>query len=325
MRYRPFGSTGFDASEVGLGTWQLGGDWGGVNADDAQAILKSALDQGINFFDTADVYGAGRSETLIGSFLQNTKENVFVATKLGRFGGYPDKYSFEFIKKCTENSLRRLKRDVIDLTQLHCVPRLQLQNGEIFEWLRAIQKEGKIRHFGASVETIDEALLCLEQEGLTSLQIIFNVFRQKPLERLFAEAASKKVALIIRLPLASGLLSGKFTKETIFGPSDHRNYNKDGQKFNVGETFSGLEFKYGVELADKIKSFVPSNITMAQFALRWILDYPEVSVIIPGASKADQVLSNASASDVDPLSKEIHSQLLDIYNNEIEGHIRSLI
>ena len=325
MRYRPFGSTGFNASDVGLGTWQLGGDWGGVNADDAQAILKSALDQGINFFDTADVYGAGRSETLIGSFLQNTTENVFVATKLGRLGGYPDKYSFEFIKKCTENSLRRLKRDVIDLTQLHCVPRLQLQNGEIFEWLRAIQKEGKIRHFGASVETIDEALLCLEQEGLTSLQIIFNVFRQKPLELLFAEAASKKVALIIRLPLASGLLSGKFTKETIFGPSDHRNYNKDGQKFNVGETFSGLEFKYGIELADKIKSFVPSNITMAQFALRWILDYPEVSVIIPGASKADQVLSNASASDVDPLSKEIHSQLLDIYNNEIEGHIRSLI
>lgn len=325
MHYRKFGSTGFDASEVGLGTWQFGGDWGAINELDANAILKSALDRGINFFDTADVYGSGRSETLIGSFLQDIKENVFVATKLGRFGGYPDKYSFDFIKKCTENSLRRLKRETIDLTQLHCVPRLQLEKGEIFEWLRTIQKEGKIRHFGASVETIDEAFLCLKQDGLTSLQIIFNIFRQKPIEQLFAEAASKKVALIVRLPLASGLLSGKFTKTTTFGSGDHRNYNRDGQKFNVGETFSGLEFQYGVELADQIKSLVPANMTMAQFALRWILDHPEVSVIIPGASKIDQVVSNASASDIDPLDKEVHSQLHLLYREKIESQIRGLV
>lgn len=325
MHYRKFGSTGFDASEVGLGTWQFGGDWGAINELDANAILKSALDRGINFFDTADVYGSGRSETLIGSFLQDIKENVFVATKLGRFGGYPDKYSFDFIKKCTENSLKRLKRETIDLTQLHCVPRLQLEKGEIFEWLRTIQKEGKIRHFGASVETIDEAFLCLKQEGLTSLQIIFNIFRQKPIEQLFAEAASKKVALIVRLPLASGLLSGKFTKTTTFGSGDHRNYNRDGQKFNVGETFSGLEFQYGVELADQIKSLVPANMTMAQFALRWILDHPEVSVIIPGASKIDQVVSNASASDIDPLDKDVHSQLHLLYREKIESQIRGLV
>lgn len=325
MHYRKFGSTGFDASEVGLGTWQFGGDWGAINELDANAILKSALDRGINFFDTADVYGSGRSETLIGSFLQDIKENVFVATKLGRFGGYPDKYSFDFIKKCTENSLKRLKRETIDLTQLHCVPRQQLEKGEIFEWLRTIQKEGKIRHFGASVETIDEAFLCLKQDGLTSLQIIFNIFRQKPIEQLFAEAASKKVALIVRLPLASGLLSGKFTKTTTFGSGDHRNYNRDGQKFNVGETFSGLEFQYGVELADQIKSLVPANMTMAQFALRWILDHPEVSVIIPGASKIDQVVSNASASDIDPLDKEVHSQLHLLYREKIESQIRGLV
>lgn len=325
MHYRKFGSTGFDASEVGLGTWQFGGDWGAINELDANAILKSALDRGINFFDTADVYGSGRSETLIGSFLQDTKENVFVATKLGRFGGYPDKYSFDFIKKCTENSLKRLKRETIDLTQLHCVPRQQLEKGEIFEWLRTIQKEGKIRHFGASVETIDEAFLCLKQDGLTSLQIIFNIFRQKPIEQLFAEAASKKVALIVRLPLASGLLSGKFTKTTTFGSGDHRNYNRDGQKFNVGETFSGLEFQYGVELADQIKSLVPANMTMAQFALRWILDHPEVSVIIPSASKIDQVVSNASASDIDPLDKEVHSQLHLLYREKIESQIRGLV
>lgn len=325
MHYRKFGSTGFDASEVGLGTWQFGGDWGAINELDANAILKSALDRGINFFDTADVYGSGRSETLIGSFLQDIKENVFVATKLGRFGGYPDKYSFDFIKKCTENSLKRLKRETIDLTQLHCVPRQQLEKGEIFEWLRTIQKEGKIRHFGASVETIDEAFLCLKQEGLTSLQIIFNIFRQKPIEQLFAEAASKKVALIVRLPLASGLLSGKFTKTTTFGSGDHRNYNRDGQKFNVGETFSGLEFQYGVELADQIKSLVPANMTMAQFALRWILDHPEVSVIIPGASKIDQVVSNASASDIDPLDKDVHSQLHLLYREKIESQIRGLV
>lgn len=325
MHYRKFGSTGFDASEVGLGTWQFGGDWGAINELDANAILKSALDRGINFFDTADVYGSGRSETLIGSFLQDIKENVFVATKLGRFGGYPDKYSFDFIKKCTENSLKRLKRETIDLTQLHCVPRQQLEKGEIFEWLRTIQKEGKIRHFGASVETIDEAFLCLKQDGLTSLQIIFNIFRQKPIEQLFAEAALKKVALIVRLPLASGLLSGKFTKTTTFGSGDHRNYNRDGQKFNVGETFSGLEFQYGVELADQIKSLVPANMTMAQFALRWILDHPEVSVIIPGASKIDQVVSNASASDIDPLDKDVHSQLHLLYREKIESQIRGLV
>jgi aryl-alcohol dehydrogenase-like predicted oxidoreductase len=325
MHYRKFGSTGFNVSEVGLGTWQFGGDWGDLLEQDARAILKSALDRGINFFDTADVYGSGRSETFIGSFLQDINEKVFVATKLGRFGGYPDKYSFGFVKKCTENSLRRLKKETIDLTQLHCVPRKLLENGEIFDWLRTIQKEGKICHFGASVETIDEAFLCLKQDGLTSLQIIFNIFRQKPMEKLFAQAAARNVALIVRLPLASGLLSGKFTKTTIFGSGDHRNYNRDGQAFNVGETFSGLEFQHGVELVDEIKTLVPANITTAQFALRWILDYPEVSVIIPGASKTEQVVSNASASDIGPLDKGVHSQLHLLYREKIESQIRGFI
>lgn len=325
MHYRTFGSTGFKNSEIGLGTWQFGGDWGSIGESDAHAILKKALDSGINFFDTADVYGAGRSETLIGSFLKNTKESVFVATKLGRLGGYPDKYSFDFVKKCAENSLRRLGKDVIDLVQLHCIPKKQIEDGEIFNWLRIIQKEGKIRHFGASVETIEEALICLKQDGLVSLQIIFNIFRQKPIEKLFSEAAKKNVALIVRLPLASGLLSGKYVKSTTFPQTDHRNYNKDGQVFNVGETFSGLEFQYGVELADQIKMMVPGDMTLAQFALRWILDHPEVSVIIPGATKVDQVSANVSASDMNALSKETHSELSKFYREKVERHVRGLI
>ena len=305
MHYREFGNTGFKVSEIGLGTWQFGGDWGSISETDAGSILNEALEQGINFFDTADCYGAGRSESIIGGFLSDRKD-VFIASKLGRLEGYPDKYSLELFRRCVENSLRRLRRDTIDLIQLHCIPGSYLESGEVFDWLRVLRQEGKIRFFGASVETISEAQTCMRQNDLTSLQIIFNVFRQKP-EEIFSKAAEKKVALIIRLPLASGLLSGKFTKDYKFAESDHRSYNRDGAAFSVGETFSGLEFEYGVDLAGQIRSLVPASMNMAQFALRWILDHPEVSTTIPGASKTGQVKSNALASSMQPLDSRIHS------------------
>ncbi|MFP4417775.1 MAG: aldo/keto reductase [Chitinispirillaceae bacterium] len=325
MKYRKFGSTGYEVSEVGLGTWQFGGDWGEMAEETAHEILGSALDNGINFFDTADVYGGGRSESLIGDFLSPKDDRVYVATKLGRLEGYPDDYSLELLRRCTENSLKRLKRDSIDLTQLHCIPKKHLESGEVFDWLRELKKEGKIRQFGASVETIEEAMICLKQDDLASLQVIFNVFRQKAADELFPKAAEKGVALIIRLPLASGLLAGKYTKETTFAPSDHRTYNKDGEAFNVGETFSGLPFELGVEIADGLRPMVPDQMSMAQWALRWILDHPQVSTIIPGASKVAQVKSNADASELPALGDDVHAKLKSTYKESIEQKIRGQI
>lgn len=325
MKYRAFGSTGYEVSEVGLGTWQFGGDWGEMTPERAEEILQTALDNGINFFDTADVYGAGRSESFVGDFLSTKDSQVYVATKLGRLEGYPDDYSLELLRRCTENSLRRLKRETIDLTQLHCIPRKHLESGEVFDWLRELKNEGKIRQFGASVETIEEAMICLKQDDLASLQVIFNVFRQKAADELFPKAAEKGVALIVRLPLASGLLAGKYTKETTFAPSDHRTYNKDGQAFNVGETFSGLPFEYGVDLADKIKPMVPGQMSMAQWAQRWILDHPQVSTIITGASKPAQVAANAAASELPALGDDVHAKLRSIYKDSIEQYIRGSI
>ncbi len=322
MQYRQFGNTGFMASEIGLGTWQFGGDWGEISDEQVNSILKAALDSGVNFFDTADVYGAGRSETLVGKILQNQSVNTFVATKLGRLEGYPDDYSLELLKRCTENSLRRLGREAIDLIQLHCVPVSWLKEGEIFDWLRVLRSEGKIRHFGASVETMEQALICLEQDGITSLQIVFNIFRQKPLQTLFKKAVEKKVALVIRLPLASGLLTGKYTTDTVFSPSDHRSYNRDGQAFNAGETFSGLDFDYGLDLVNQIRPLVPASMSMSQFALRFILDHPEVSVVIPGASRSKQVVSNVSAASFEPLGRHVHLALGQLYKNAIEKNIR---
>jgi aryl-alcohol dehydrogenase-like predicted oxidoreductase len=212
--------------------------------------------------------------------------------------------------------------ETLDLTQLHCIPTSVLTSGEPFDWLRTLKKEGKIRHFGTSVESMDEALYCVEQEGVASLQIIFNIFRQKPVDTLFRAAREKGVALIVRLPLASGLLSGKMNKETRFGENDHRNYNRDGQAFNVGETFAGLPFERGVELADSIKPMVPPGMDMARMALRWCLDFPEVSVVIPGAKRPDQARENAKASDTPPLSRELHEKLRGFYSERVASQIR---
>lgn len=324
MNSRSFGRTGESVGEVGLGTWQLGGaDWGEVDERHALDTLRAATEGGVNFFDTADVYGLGRSEELIGKFLRETSERVFVATKLGRFPepGWPRNFSLEALRAHTEASLRRLGVETIELTQLHCIPTEVLREGEVFEHLRVLKREGKIRHFGVSVETSEEAALCLQQDDIASLQIIFNIFRQKPIE-FFDEAKVKGVALVVRLPLASGLLSGKFTKETQFAETDHRSYNREGQAFNVGETFAGLPFEMGVELADELKTLVPEGMTMAQMALRWILDFDAVSVVIPGARNPAQARANASAASLEPLGPELHTTLRELYQMRVAEHIR---
>ncbi len=324
MNYRLFDHTGAEVSEIGLGTWQLGGeDWGEVDDSRALDTLRAASEGGVNFLDTADVYGLGRSEELIGRFLKEASKKIFVATKLGRFPepGWPANFSLDSFRAHTEASLRRLGVEAVDLTQLHCIPTEILREGEVFEWLRILKREGKIRSFGVSVETNEEALICLGQNELASLQIIFNIFRQKPLE-FFDMAKSNRVALIVRLPLASGLLSGKFTKGTKFAETDHRSYNREGQAFNVGETFAGLPFEKGVELSEALKALVPEGMTMAQMALRWILDFDAVSVIIPGASNPRQARANVTASELPPLGEDLHAQLREFYETEVAAYIR---
>ena len=322
MHYRKFDHTDFACSEIGLGCWQLGADWGEVSDQQAFEILAKAVACGVNFFDTADVYGDGRSETLIGKFRRSTNTDLFVATKLGRRGIYPNNYTEATIRAAIEESLRRLQVDALDLTQLHCVPTEILRQGEVFDWLRTLKAEGKIKHFGASVESMEEAQICLKQDGLASLQIIFNIFRQKPIAELFDEAKAKSVALVVRLPLASGLLGGKLTKQSRFAEGDHRNYNRDGQFFNVGETFAGLPFELGVELADELRQFVPEGQTMAQWAMRWILDHDAVTVVIPGATKPEQVADNIAASNLPALGEAVHCRLQTFYQEKVAPHIR---
>lgn len=325
MRYRSFGSTGREVSEVGIGTWQLGGtEWGDVGDEEALATLRAAADAGVTFVDTADIYGGGRSEELIGRFLRERDEEFFLATKLGRSStpGWPANFTREAVRAHTEGSLERLGVEAVDLTQLHCIPLEVMADGEIFDWLRELQREGKIRHFGASVESMEEARVCLEQEGLASLQIIFNIFRQKPIDELFGPARERGVALVVRLPLSSGLLGGKMSRETVFAETDHRSFNRDGASFNVGETFSGIPFETGLDLVEEIRPLVPEGATMAQMALRWCLDFPEVSVVIPGAKRPEQALANARASDLPPLSARVHERLRELYESRVAASVR---
>jgi aryl-alcohol dehydrogenase-like predicted oxidoreductase len=324
MNTRSFGRTGRVVSEVGLGTWQIGGNWGAVPEDVALATLRTAADEGTTLFDTADVYGGGRSERLIGRFLKETSAPIYVATKVGRSSppGWPQNFTRATIRAHTEASLKRLGVETVDLTQLHCLPLEILKQGEVFEGLRELKREGKIRDFGVSVESMEEALFCAQTEGVAALQIIFNIFRQKPAHELFQVAQSRNIALLVRLPLASGLLGGKMTQQTTFGPSDHRNFNRDGQQFNVGETFAGLEFSKGVELADELKAMVPEGMSLSDMALRWCLDFPAVSAIIPGAKNPEQAKANARASTLPRLSPELHQKLSDFYSRKVADHIR---
>ena len=324
MQYRSFRGT--KISEVGLGTWQLGSaDWGTVNDDEAFSILRSFTDAGGNFIDTADVYGMGISERLIGRFLKTADKEIFVATKLGRRSdvgfGWPENFTYDGMCKQVESSLKNLDVSELFVEQLHCIPTEELRKGNVFRHLRKLQDEKLIKHWGVSVETSEEALICLEQEGLASLQIIFNLFRQHVADEVFAKAKEKGVALIIRVPLASGLLTGKFNENTTFAEKDHRNFNANGDAFNAGETFSGIEFSKGVELSREIKGSLPDD-RMAQWSIRWILDHPEVTTVIPGASKVSQVESNVAASALPPLAAEVHIKLRAFYDKKIKLAIR---
>ena len=324
MNFRNFGGTGPSVSEVGLGCWQLGGDWGDVDDYTAQKVLEAAVQNGINFYDTADVYGKGRSEALLHKYLRPLAPGAFIATKLGRFPepGNSENYTFENFRRFTENSLKRLNIDVLDLTQLHCIPTELMESGEVFEWLRELQKEGKIKKFGASVESISEAQTCLKQEGLASLQIIFNIFRQKPITELFDDAKTKGVSLIVRLPLASGLLGGKLNPNVSFPENDHRTFNSDGQCFNVGETFAGIPFNIGLDIVEELTKMIPEGMTLAQMSLRWILDFDAVTVVIPGSKSPLQIPDNASASHLPSLSESLHEKLSIFYDAKIVQHIR---
>lgn len=324
MKYRSFQGT--QVSEVGLGTWQLGStDWGAVSDEAAFAILEAFANQGGNFIDTADVYGMGISEQLIGRFLKTRNEPFYVATKLGRRGdngnGWPQNFTYDGMRRAIESSLKNLNLSQLFLEQLHCIPTTEMRSGKVFDHFRKLQAEGLIQYWGASVETSEEALICLEQEGLASLQIIFNLFRHHVAEEVFEMAAAKGVALIIRVPLASGLLSGKFHTETRFSATDHRNFNADGAAFNAGETFSGVPFDKGVTFAQKIAQMLPDG-RMASWAIRWILDHPQVTTVIPGASKKEQVDSNMLASELPPLSASLHEALRKLYDADIRPLIR---
>ena len=324
MNFRNFGETGPSVSEIGLGCWQLGGDWGNVDDHTAQKVLEGAVQSGISFYDTADVYGKGRSEELLHKYLKSIAPNAFIATKLGRFSdsGNSENYTFENFRRFTENSLKRLNIDVLDLTQLHCIPTELMESGEVFEWLRELQKEGKIKKFGASVESISEAQTCLKQEGLASLQIIFNIFRQKPITELFDDAKAKGVSLIVRLPLASGLLGGKLNSNVSFPENDHRAFNSDGQCFNVGETFAGIPFNIGLNIVEELTKMIPQGMTLAQMSLRWILDFDAVTVVIPGSKSPPQIPDNVSASHLPSLSESLHEKLSIFYDTKIVQHIR---
>jgi aryl-alcohol dehydrogenase-like predicted oxidoreductase len=326
MNYRDF--KGVPIAEVGLGTWQLGSaDWGPVERTLAFQILQAYVDAGGNFIDTADVYGMGISERLIGEFLKSTDKQLFIATKLGRRGdtpyGWPQNFTYDAIKRHVEDSLTHLGVDQLFLEQLHCIPTEELRKGQVFDHLRKLQSEGLIKHFGVSVETSEEALICLAHKDVASLQIIFNLFRQHLADAFFDKAQQQGVSLIARVPLASGLLSGKFTAQTTFAASDHRHYNADGEAFNVGETFSGLPFQAGVALAEEIKGLLPEG-NLATQSIRWILDHPAITTVIPGASKVSQVQSNVAASSLPPLSAETHKQLRQLYDDKIKPQIRGV-
>lgn len=323
MKYRQLGSSDLQISEVGLGCWQFGGDFGPIQAQTVEHIIAATLENRMNFFDTADVYGDGASETYLGQHLASVTPRPIIATKYGRGkGAYPDGYSLVNMRDSVRRAQDRLKTDSIDLLQLHCIPTAVMARGEVFDWLRSLQQEGHIRYFGASVETAEEGLLCADHDDLTSLQIIFNIFRQKPLEALLPKAQEKRIGIIARLPLASGLLSGKFAETTRFAESDHRHYNRDGQAFNVGETFAGIPFAEGVTLARALQAEVPEGFTMAQMAMRWILDQPAVTTVIPGASSVAQATENARTSDLPTLPAAAHQCLRDFYQSQVVGHIR---
>ncbi len=320
MKYRRLGKTGFEVSEVSLGTWQVGGRWGeDFNDSNADQTLNRAIDAGVNFLDTADGYGGGLSEKAVGRIVRKRSEKVYVATKCGRRlkPHTAEGYTEENIRGFVEASLKNTGLDVLDLIQLHCPPTQVYYNPEVFGALDALQREGKIRHYGVSVEKVEEALKAIEYPNLATVQIIFNIFRQRPTDLFFEEAKKKNIGIIVRVPLASGLLTGKLTKESRFSEQDHRTFNREGQRFDRGETFAGVDYDTGLESVERLKKLFSNQADLATIALRWILMFDEVSCIIPGASRPEQAEANVKASDLPPLNDRQMAEVRRIYTESI--------
>jgi len=326
MKYRALGKTGFNISEVSLGTWQIGGKWGSpFDEETAHTTLSRAVDLGINFFDTADKYNDGMSEKAIGRVLKERNKRIYVATKCGR-GLQPhvaDGYNEKNIRAFVNDSLKNLGVETLDIIQLHCPPTEVFYRPEVFEVLDSLKKEGKIIHYGVSVEKVEEGLKAIEYPGLSTVQIIFNMFRQRPKELLFPRAKEKNIGIIVRVPLASGLLTGKFTPDTTFSKGDHRYFNRDGSAFDRGETFAGIDYKTGLKAVEELKKVFP-NQNLAQMAIKWILMHDAVSAVIPGASHVSQLESNVVASDLPDLTNEQMKNVDKIYKQYIKPlvHLR---
>ncbi|MEV5557400.1 aldo/keto reductase [Nonomuraea wenchangensis] len=321
MEHRILGRTGREVSVIGLGAWQLGADWGEVSEDEAFATLSAAADAGVTFIDTADVYGDGRSEQLVGRFAKG-RPGLTVATKMGRrMEQIPANYVMSNFRAWNERSRQNLGVDTIDLVQLHCPPTPVYSTDAVFDALDTLVSEEKIAAYGVSVETCEEALTAIARPNVASVQIILNAFRLKPLERVLPAARAAGVGIIARVPLASGLLSGRYDENTTFAPDDHRTFNRRGEAFDVGETFSGVDFATGLEAVRRLAPLVPEGATMAQFALRWILDQEGVSVVIPGARNPGQAAANAAAAGLDPLPPATLEAVTEVYDELIRPQV----
>ncbi len=319
MQYRDLGRTGWKVSEISFGAWAIGAAWGEVDDRESLAALHRAVDLGVNFIDTADVYGVGRSERLVGQVKRERSETIHVATKMGRLLSphTADGYNARNFEKFVDQSLRNLGADCLDLIQLHCPPTEVYYRPEVFGALDELARKGKIRYYGVSVEKVEEALKAIEYPGVQTVQIIFNAFRQRPAELFFSEAKKRQVGVLARVPLASGLLTGRMTASTTFSEDDHRNFNRHGEAFDVGETFAGVDYQTGLEAVEELRRIVPEGVTLAQFALRWILMFDAVSCAIPGAKRPAQVEENVAASALPPLTVEQMEAVRRIYDSRI--------
>jgi len=325
MKERALGRTGWKVSEISFGAWAIGGAWGQVSDEDSMAALQKAIDCGVNFIDTADVYGNGRSERLIAKLKKDRKQEIIVATKVGR--RLPQQtvegYSRENLTQWIDNSLRNLSTDTLDLVQLHCPPTALYDRPEVFGILDDLVKAGKVRYYGVSVEKVEEALRALEFPNVQTVQIIFNCFRQRPAEVFFAQARRKQVGILARVPLASGLLTGKLRRDSTFASDDHRNFNRQGAAFDVGETFSGVDYDIGLAAVEEIRKVVPAGLSMSQFALRWILMFDAVTCAIPGGKRSEQVIDNCGASDLPALTPEAMAAVRQIYDQKIRPRVHN--
>lgn len=326
MNYRTLGKTGYEVSEVSFGAWAIGGSWGAVDDDNSMVALEKAIEQGVNFFDTADVYGDGRSERLIAKLAASKKQRIYIATKAGRRldPHVAEGYNIDNITAFVERSLSNLGVDCIDLLQLHCPPTSVYHNEAFFGQLSRLVEDGKVAKLGVSVEKVSEALRAIEYDNVSTVQIIFNMFRHKPADTFFEAAKSKNVGILARVPLASGMLSGKMSQNTVFEDDDHRKYNRNGELFDKGETFSGVDYAIGIKAVDELKAILPDGMSMAQFALKWILQFDAVSCVIPGGKNAFQVSQNTQTSDLPGLSKDVMDKVRDIYHRYIRESVHHL-